>query len=330
MRWLVVLPFERPEHMGMDFAAELGAMGHEVRTFAYRRDNPLYKNKRTKAAYQVWILRRLEAACRQWRPAIVLVIKGGPITPGVIGRVKDRMDTLFLNFFPDNPLWMMPFEAIEAYDLFFTKERYALRALERVGLRNLYYMPMYCVPEFHHPVAPGGDAQHLTTPISLVGSWYPYRERLLTELKGYPIKVWGNGWDRADALAVQAMVAGGPVWGRAKLAVYSSSTLCLNPHHPMNDIVGVNTRVFELAASGACQVVDLKDELPALFTPGEEVLAYRDLDDLRRQLDHFLTHPGEARAIGQNARRRALKEHTLRHRIDEMLAVVDRRFGHRG
>jgi spore maturation protein CgeB len=328
MRWLVVVPFERPGHMGVDFAAELSRMGHEVRTFAYRRENPLYKNRRTKAAYQIWILRRLEAACRQWRPAVVLVIKGGPITPGLIRRVKDRMSTLFVNFFPDNPLWMMPFEAIEAYDFFFTKERYALRALERVGLRNVHYMPMYCVPEWHHPVAlHGAEAERLATPISLVGSWYPYRERLLAELKGYPIKIWGNGWARADALAVQAMVAGGPVWGRAKLAVYSGSTLSLNPHHPMNDIVGVNTRVFELAASAACQVVDLKDELPPLFTPGEEVVVYRDLDELRRQLDHFLARPDEARAIGQNAQRRALRDHTLRHRIDEMLTLIEGRCG---
>ncbi len=45
----------------------------------------------------------------------------------------------------------------------------------------------------------------------------------------------------------------------------------------MNDIVGVNTRAFELAAAGACQVVDHKDELPPLFKPGEEVIVYRDL-----------------------------------------------------
>ncbi len=330
MRWLIVLPFERPEHMGVDFRDELRAMGHEVRTFAYRRDNPLYKNKSTKAAYQIWILRRLERACLLWRPAGVLVIKGGPITPGFIRRVKAKTDTLFLNFFPDNPLWMIPFECIEAYDLFFTKERYALRALEGVGLRNLHYMPLYCVPEFHHPVtASGEETRRFTTPISLVGSWYPYRERLLSELGDYPIRIWGNGWQRAEVRAVQAMVAGGPVWGRAKLAVYSGSTLSLNHHHPMNDIVGVNTRAFELAASGACQAVDLKEELPALFTPGEEVVAYRDLADLRHQLDYYLAHPDEARAIGQNAQRRALKEHTLRHRIEEMLAIMEQRFGRR-
>src|SRR5207302_2803912 len=44
MRWLIVLPFDRPGHMGVDFAEELVALGHEVRTFAYRRDNALYKN----------------------------------------------------------------------------------------------------------------------------------------------------------------------------------------------------------------------------------------------------------------------------------------------
>jgi len=61
--------------------------------------------------------------------------------------------------------------------------------------------------------------------------------------------------------------------------------------------------------------------------PGEELVAYRDLDDLERQLDYYLAHPDEARAIGANAHTRALKEHTLRHRIEAMLAVMADRFG---
>jgi len=328
MRWLIVLPFERPEHMGMDFRDELLALGHEVRTFAYRRDNPLYKNVGTKEAYQLWILRRLERACLDWRPQAVLVIKGGPITPGVIRRIKARLNTVVVNFFPDNPLWMIPFECIEAYDVFFMKERYALRSLQQVGITNLYYLPMYCVPAMHHPVTLAPEERdRYASPISFVGSHYPYRERFLRELVGYPVRLWGGGWQDVTDAGVRRMVAGPAVWGRAKLAVYSGATLSLNHHHPMNDIVGVNTRTFELAASGACQVVDLKDELSPLFKPGEEVVAYRDPDELRRQLDFYLAHPDEARAIGQNALKRALGEHTLRHRIEEMLAVVADRFG---
>jgi len=330
MRWLIVLPFERPEHMGMDFRDELLAMGHAVRTFAYRRANPLYKNAGTKAAYQLWILRRLERLCLEWRPDLVLVIKGGPITPGVIRRVKARLDTLFLNFFPDNPLWMIPFGHIEAYDVFFTKERYAMRSLQQVGLKNLHYLPMYCVPAMHHPVTlTAEERERYAAPIAFVGSHYPYRERFVRELVDFPVRLWGAGWQNAADPAVRQLVAGAAVWGRAKLAIYSGATLSLNHHHPMNDIVGVNTRAFELAASGACQVVDLKEELPALFKPGEELLAYRDPGELRGLLRYYLAHPDEARAIGENAMKRALGEHTLRHRIEEMLAVVEERFGRR-
>ncbi|HTO10289.1 MAG TPA: glycosyltransferase [Candidatus Binatia bacterium] len=328
MRWLIVLPFARPGLMGVDFGDELRELGHEVRLVPYRRDNALYKNTPTKAAYQRLILKKLERACAEWRPAVVLVIKGGPITPAFIRRVKARTDALFVNFFPDNPLWMIPFECLEAYDVFFTKERYALRTLASVGLRNLHYLPMYCVPAQHHPVTLTEDERaRYAAGVSLVGSRYAFRERLVRELAGYPLRVWGGGWATAADPEVRRLVAGGAVFGHAKLCVYSGSTVSLNPHHPMNDIVGVNTRAFELAAAGCCQVADDKDDLAALFKPGEEVLVYRDVGDLKRRLEACLARPDEARAIGANARRRALAEHTLRHRIDEMLAVLEDRFG---
>ena len=60
-----------------------------------------------------------------------------------------------------------------------------------------------------------------------------------------------------------------------------------------------------------------------LFKPGEEVIAYQDLGELRQQLDYYLTRPDEARAIGDNARRRALAEHTLGHRLDEIMTLVE-------
>ena len=327
MRWLVVMPYARAGHMGMDFAEELRALGHTVDVFDYRRDNVLYKNRSTKGAYQHALNRALERRCRDHRPDVVLVIKGGPLAPEVIRRLKQTSGALVLNVFPDNPLLMMPFEHIEPYDLFFTKERYALRQLEMIGLRNLSYLPMYCVPSLHHPVALGdADRAALRGVVALVGARYPYRERLVRELAEYPLRVWGPGWQKA-APEIAARVAGGFVDGPAKLAVYCGATVSLNPHHPMNDIVGVNTRTFELAAAGACQVVDLKDELSPLFKPGEEVLAYRDLSELRRLLTYHLAHPDEARAIGDNARRRALAEHTVRHRIEEMIAAMRDRLG---
>jgi spore maturation protein CgeB len=316
--------------MGMDFADELSRQGHEVRTFAYRRENPLYKNKSTKTAYQRVIGAKLERVCAEWRPSLVLVIKGSPIFPAVIRRIRARTDALFLNLFPDNPLLMMPIECVEAYDLFFVKDHYALRSLELIGLRNIHYLPLYCVPELHHPVTLSeAERARYGARLSFVGSRYPYRERFVKELAGYPLRLWGGGWTKARDPEIQRMVGGGLVLGREKLLVYCGSLLSLNHHHPLNDIYGVNTRAFELAAAGVCQVVDLKDELPALFKPGNEVVAYRDVDELKRSLDYYLDHPDEAQAIGAHARERALAEHTLRHRIDEIVQVVEGRFGGR-
>ena len=154
MRWLIVLPFERPEHMGMDFAAELTAMGHDVRTFAYRRDNPLYKNRSTKSSYQAWIAGQLIAVCKDWQPDVVLVIKGGPIPASVVTDIKRRTGAATVNVYPDSPLWMDDLAQVEAYDVFFIKDLYMLRAFEQVGLRNVRHLPTYCVPASHHPVTP--------------------------------------------------------------------------------------------------------------------------------------------------------------------------------
>ena len=328
MRWLIVLPFDRPEHMGVDLATELAALGHDVRTFAYRRENALYKNKSTKAAYQRLIARRLVARARAFRPHVVLVVKGGPMTPAVIRTIRERTNARFVNVFPDNPLWMLDFAHIEPYDVFFTKERFAIRQLQLVGLRNLHYLAPWCVPADHHPVTPT-DAERaaLRGRAAIVGSWYPYRERFLAELADYPIRIFGPGWKRAASPRVRALVAGGSVFGRAKLAVYSAATVSINLHHPMNDVAGVNTRLFELAAAGACQLVDAKDDVTALFKAGDEILTFRDLGEARRHLDYYLAHPDEAQAIGEHARRRALAEHTVRHRVEEILAVVRARFG---
>ena len=328
MRCLIVSAFVTPDGLGSDFRIELEALGHEVQSFAYRRDNLLYKNKGTKGLYQRWIAGSLERKIIEWQPALVIVFKGGPIGPELIRRIKTRSDTLFINLFPD-ALLMIPFESIEAYDLFFIKDRYALRTLEHAGLTNLAYLPLHCSPHLHYPVMLSAEEQvRYGALISLVGSYYPYRGRFLQELRGYPVKIWGSGWSKAEDPEVRKMAQGDSVWGRGKLCVYSGSVLSLNHHHPQ-DIEGVNIRTFELAGCGACQIVDLKEDLPRLFTPGEEVVVYRNPNELRRQIDYYLAHPDEAKAIGENGLRRALKEHTTRHRLAEILYEVETRFGKR-
>ena len=168
------------------------------------------------------------------------------------GASRRASTSLFVNFFPDNPLWMIPFECIEAYDVFFTKERYAMRSLESVGLRNLHYLPMYCVPALHHPVTldaprrPRASARR--SPSSAAAT--PTASGSCASWRDYPLRVWGGGWDAGGGPGGPAPGGrAGRCSGATSSACTAASTLSLNHHHPMNDIVGVNTRAFELAAS---------------------------------------------------------------------------------
>src|SRR5207244_11055742 len=112
------------------------------------------------------------------------------------------------------------------------------------------------------------------------------------------------------------------LWAPANAPCDRATTVPFTKPPRLNDIVGTNTRTFELAASRACQLASYREDLTSLFKPGEEILVYRDLGELRRHLDHYIARPDDARAIGENGRRRALAEHTLRHRLEEMLDTV--------
>ncbi len=68
------------------------------------------------------------------------------------------------------------------------------------------------------------------------------------------------------------------------------------------------TRVFEAAACGACLVSDTWEGIDRFFAPGEEVLLAGGPEDLARFVR--TVGPDEARAIGERARRRALRDHS--------------------
>jgi spore maturation protein CgeB len=84
----------------------------------------------------------------------------------------------------------------------------------------------------------------------------------------------------------------------------------------------VNPRTFEIAACGAFQLVDYRSELPDVFTPGEEIVCFRDLEELRNQIGYYLEHPDERRRIAEKARSRVLKEHTYQARMETMLSFI--------
>jgi spore maturation protein CgeB len=75
-------------------------------------------------------------------------------------------------------------------------------------------------------------------------------------------------------------------------------------------------RLFEAAACATPIVSDYWPGLESIFRPDEEILVAESAEDVLRFLRDI---PGERRSqIGWNARRRVLREHTARHRVEAL------------
>jgi len=100
------------------------------------------------------------------------------------------------------------------------------------------------------------------------------------------------------------------------LNLHSNSELCW----PSGDFV--NPRTFELAGLGAFQLTDMRRLLTLHFDPAEEVVGLNSWEDMLKAIDYFLDHEEERDAFAKRSQERVMKEHTYRHRAEEILSML--------
>ncbi len=108
--------------------------------------------------------------------------------------------------------------------------------------------------------------------------------------------------------------------GAAELAgIYRSHLLNLNLTQPENTERGLNLRAFEIACAGGLGCYPAVPDLAAAFRPGEEIVSFTSLEELREKAEHLFRHPEEALAMAEAGWRRARAEHLFRHRAETLL-----------
>lgn len=206
------------------------------------------------------------------------------------------------------------------YDALFFKEPHLVERLRANLDLPAYYLPEACNPRWHRPLAPAGTEPYLV----LAGNMYPSRVRLLERLlaKGIPLRLYGGGFPRwLGETPVRQAHTGRYVFREDKARVFRSAAGVLNTVHPA-EIAGVNARLFEAAGCGAAVLTEYRPAVPELFTVGQEVLAFRDFDDLVDQAGRLLNETGLTARLGDAAARRAHRDHTYDLRVAAILEKV--------
>ena len=206
------------------------------------------------------------------------------------------------------------------YNALFFKEPHIVDRVRANLDIPIHYLPEACNPRWHRPLVPVGTEPYLV----IAGTMYPYRVRILERLvaRGIPVRMYGvgiPGWIRNTSL--RTMHTGIPLIREEKAKVFRQAVGALNTIDP-NEVAGVNARLFESAGCGAAVLTEFRPVLPDLFSIGDEVLAYRDFDELVDQATRLLNEAGLSTRLGDAAAKRAHTDHTYERRLTTLLEKV--------
>jgi hypothetical protein len=326
-------------------AAALAGLGHRVVFFDHRSflfpGRLRARSSRLDRLDRRLLNERFVRLVRRERPELVLVNQGMVLTAGALGGARD-LGARCVNWFSDFPAeFEAGMERAEAYDAFYLASSWAAARHRERGHRGAAWLPFGCdprgrrpLPELPAPRVPAGAA-----PVVFVGSWYPERQVLLRYLRGLPVSVWGPGWERAASdPQLRGMLRGGALRGSGWRALYAAARVALNFHYGAlqpPEVSGelANTRVFEILACGACQIVDRQGDVLRLFRDGEHLLGFSSGEELRARVEQALRDEDLARRVARAGQRAALERHTYAHRALHLMAPAVRDFpgdGQRG
>jgi len=169
------------------------------------------------------------------------------------------------------------------YDFFFTIQRDAFfRELDSLGVRNYACVPVGCDPEIHRPVELDGEERAVYgSDISFAGAAYYNRLVTFEALADKDFKLWGIGFAASSLLRPLIQNEGKPFTTDEMIKIFAGSKISLNLHSSSQsdcadpDPDFINPRTFELAASGAFQLVDERAGLESVFEPGKEIVTFR-------------------------------------------------------
>lgn len=88
-----------------------------------------------------------------------------------------------------------------------------------------------------------------------------------------------------------------------------------------------NQRILDVPATGSFVITDYREQMENMFDIGEEIICYKNNEEIPDLIRYYLNHEKEREAIVRKGRERVLKCHTWTHRMSEILSVMKEWYG---
>ena len=148
------------------------------------------------------------------------------------------------------------------------------------------------------------------------------RVRTLAELIPYNVAIYGpKEW--MNLLPPEgADNCRGPLPYEQIPSLFASSSINLNIHS-LQCPSALNSRDFDILASGGFLLSDYVTEADAgLITHGRDAVFYRGIEDLKNQVEFYLSNENERKEIARHGHQTAINNHGFRSRAQQMLDAI--------
>jgi len=266
-----------------------------------------------------WMYDILVAQIEKIRPDVFFTHAVPILTEDVLKRIKPLTKLIVgqhASPIPEN----VPYQS---YDLILSSLPNQVEFFRRKGVKSEYLR--WC---FEASIFDRVGSMNSKFNVSFVGGFSPNHrdgwEMFQKVADKIPVDFWGYG---ADTLPKDSSILKnyhGEAWGLEMYRVMAQSKITLNRHINIAENYANNMRLYEATGMGSMLLTDMKDNLHELFEVDKEVVAYRNADECVEKIRYYLEHEDERKAIARAGQERTLREHTYRHRMQEMVQIIEK------
>jgi hypothetical protein len=283
--------------------------------------NQLYAGPRV-----IEINRLIKQIAHEFQPQVLWVDRGLHVEPDTLRTIRRGGCQQLIHFSPDNHRVVgnqshLYFQCLPLFDAHITTKTDNVQWLKQGGARRVEMMGKGFDPQIHRPLSLSAeDQKKFGCDIGFVGHWEPSREEILLHLqnRGYQVKVWGGGWDRAyhrtNPLFADCPHLVGDDYAKAMNG--AKINLCLLSKW-FQDLT--TARSIEIPACGKFLLAERNVEHQALFKEGVEAEFYSSSEELLKKIDYYLQNHQKREAIAEAGRQRCLSGYSNQDRLKDVL-----------
>jgi spore maturation protein CgeB len=295
------------------YERDLKRLGCEVRRFDMAQVNRFLI-----PYWEMVINKRIDNLLNNFRPDLILVMKGTYLWPKTIKKIKElSKGSLIFCFNGDDPFNLSSpgasnrniLDSIPYYDCYLIWTRSLTEPLVKVGAKKVEWLPFGFDPQIHYPTNPSlREQKNFGSDIVFVGNWDAQREKWLKELVDFDLGLWGeNYWRRrCQDKTLRNRWRAKALYGKEMSLALNASKVSLNILRIQNK-GNHNMRTFEVPACGAFALAERSEEAKEFFAEDKETVYFSTPEELKDKIHYYLNHEQERKRIAQAGYQRCLK-----------------------